>query len=105
MRPLNNHAEHQEKMIGATCLNCHYTGETFDVLDTCPKCGTIGGILNAINVAGIEILPSVDLKVRNPRYEGRRKYIREVKSITEHSVNGRLVRKDRLIDRGHRKCL
>ena len=30
----------------------------------------IGAILNAINIAGIEILPSVDLKVRNPRYQG-----------------------------------
>ena len=46
-------------MTGATCLNCHYTAETFGVLDACPNCGTIGGILNAINVAGVEILPSV----------------------------------------------
>lgn len=103
MRPPNKHAGQQEKMTGATCLNCHYTDETFGVLDACPKCGTIGGVLNAIKVAGVEILPSVDLKVRNPRYQGRRKYIREVKSIAEYSVDGRLVRKDRLIDRGNNR--
>lgn len=87
----------------ATCLNCHYTDETFGVLDACPKCGAIGGALNSINVAGIEIFPGVDLKVKNPRYQGRRKFIREVKSIAEQSVDGRLVRKDRLIDRGNNR--
>lgn len=90
-------------MVGATCLNCHYTAESFGVLDTCPKCGAIGGILNAIDFAGLEVFPCVDLKVKNPRYQGRRKYIREVKSVAEYSVNGRLVRRDRLIDRGNNR--
>ena len=92
-----------KKKGNATCSSCHNALSTNTLLAACPKCGSFSKILNSINVAGVEIFPCVDLKVKNPRYQGRRKYIREVKSIAENSVDGRLVRKDRLIDRGNNR--
>jgi len=84
-----------------TCLNCHYTTDARGVLEACPSCGSANGILNAINVAGIEIFPCVQLKVENPSYQGRHKYVRETKSSAEYSANGQLVRVEQSIDRNN----
>jgi len=88
---------------GTTCMSCHYTANTFGTLEKCPKCGAVSNILNSIDIAGLEIFPCVDLKVKTPKYRGRRKYVREAKSVAEHSVDSRLVRRDRLIDRGNNR--
>ena len=82
-----------------TCLNCHDTTDARGVLEACPSCGSVNGILNAIDVAGIEIFPCVQLKVENANYQGRRKYARETKSSAEYSADGRLVRVEQSIDR------
>lgn len=39
------------------------------------------------------------MKVENPSYQGRHKYVRETKSVAEYSADGRLVRVDQSIDR------
>lgn len=82
-----------------TCLTCHYATKLRRLLEPCPKCGSTSGILNSINLPGIEIFPSVELKVRNPRYKGRHKYVRDTKSSAEYSKDGDLVRVDQSIDR------
>ena len=71
------------------------------MLAGCPKCGSTSVIASTISVGGIEILPSVQLKVKNPSYRGRHKYAREAKSVAEHSVNGCLVRVTQFIDRSN----
>ena len=90
-------------MSDVTCLKCHYTTKLRRLFDTCPNCGSAGGILNSINVAGIEIFPGVQFKVENPSYQGRHKYVHETKSIAENSADGRLVRVDQSIDRKNDK--
>jgi hypothetical protein len=82
-----------------TCLDCQYTTRLRVALENCPNCGSASGIRNSIYVAGLEIFPSVQLKVKRPSYQGRRKYARETKSSAEHSVDGKLVRVDRSINR------
>lgn len=69
------------------------------MLKGCPNCGSASAIASRISVGGLEILPSVQLKVENPSYTGRHKYAREAKSVAEHSVDGRLVRVTQTIDR------
>ena len=91
-------------MSFATCFNCQRTFDVRKTLMACPNCGSANWIANAISVGGIEILPSVQLKVENPNYKGRRKYARETKSVAEHSVNGRLVRVTQTIDRRNDRC-
>lgn len=91
--------QRSKEMSLVTCLNCHSTTDAREVLEVCPTCGSLSGILNSINVAGIEIFPCVQLKVENPRYQGRRKYARETKSKAEYSANGQLVRVEQSIDR------
>jgi len=71
------------------------------MLAGCPKCGSTNAVASKISVGGIEILPSVRLKVKNPSYCGRHKYAREEKSVAEHSVSGRLVRVTQFIDRSN----
>lgn len=88
-----------KEMSTATCLNCHYTPDVRGILEPCPSCGSANSILNSIDVAGIEIFPCVRLKVENPSYQGRHKYVRETRSIAEHSAAGRLVRVEQSIDR------
>lgn len=82
-----------------TCLNCHRTTDARGVLEACPNCGSANGILNAIDIAGLEIFPCVQIQVENPSYQGRHKYVRETKSRAEYSADGRLVRVDQSIDR------
>lgn len=65
----------------------------------CPKCGSASWIASSISVGGIEFLPAIRLTVENPSYKGRHKYAREMKSVAEHSVDGRLVRVIQTIDR------
>jgi hypothetical protein len=88
-----------DEMGFVTCLKCHHTTDSRGVLDACANCGAVNGILNVIDVAGIEIFPCVQLKVKNPNYRGRRKYAREVKSSAEYSSDGQLVRVEQSIDR------
>lgn len=86
-------------MTIATCFNCHSMSDMRNGLEACPNCGLANWIANAMSVGPIEILPSVDLKVKNPSYKGRHKYARETKSVAEHSEDGRLVRVTQTIDR------
>ena len=86
-------------MSFATCFNCQRTFGLRKTLEACPNCGSANWIANAISVGGMEILPSVQLKVENPSYKGRHKYARETKSVAEHSVSGHLVRVTQSIDR------
>jgi len=71
------------------------------MLSGCPECGSTNAIASKILVAGFEILPSINLKVKNPNYRGRHKYARETKSVVENSVSGRLVRVTQFIDRSN----
>ena len=87
-------------MSRATCSNCFGTLGPRGILEACPNCGSVIRTLNSLDIAGIEIFPCVRLKVRNPSYRGRHKYIRETKFVAEHSDDGRLVRVDQSIDRG-----
>lgn len=82
-----------------TCLNCQYTTSLRELLEACPNCRSVSGIRNSICVAGLEIFPSVQVKVERPTYKGRRKYARETKSSAEHSVDDQLVRVEQSIDR------
>ena len=84
-----------------TCLTCHYATELRRLLEPCPNCGSNSGVLNSIDLPGVEIFPSVELKAKNPSYKGRHKYVRDTKSIAEYSENGHLVRVDQSIDRGN----
>ncbi|MCH9695529.1 MAG: hypothetical protein K0U72_13535 [Gammaproteobacteria bacterium] len=86
-------------MSVVTCLKCHHKTDVRGLLQACPRCGSTSGILNAISVAGLEIFPSVQIKVENPSYQGRHKFIRETKSSVEFSDDGQLVRVDQSIDR------
>ena len=90
-------------MISATCTNCHNELGARGILAPCSECGSLSQAIGSFTVAGLEIFPCIDVRVQNPKYQGRRKYIREVKSVAEHSVDGRLVRKNRLIDRGNNR--
>ena len=58
---------------------------------------------NAITMPGLEMFPSIHFKVKNPVYRGRHKFVRDTKSMAEHSVDGRFVRVDQLIDRGNNR--
>lgn len=71
------------------------------MLTGCPRCGSTNAIASKISIGGIEILPSVGLKVKNPSYSGRHKYARETKSVVEKSVGGDLVRVTQYIDRSN----
>lgn len=82
-----------------TCHKCHQATDSRGVLEACPSCGSVNGILNAITVAGIEIFPCVQLRVENANYQGRRKYARETKSNAEYSADGQLVRVEQSVDR------
>lgn len=73
------------------------------MLAGCPKCGSTNAIASKISVGGIEILPSVRIKVKNPSYRGRHKYARETKSVAEDSVSRRLVRVTQHIDRSNNR--
>lgn len=85
-------------MSHAICFNCQSEFDLFRMLAGCPKCGSTNAIASKISVGGIEILPSVRIKVKNPSYRGRHKYARETKSVAEHSVSRRLVRVTQYID-------
>jgi hypothetical protein len=58
-------------------------------------------VRSAISMPGIQIFPSVHFKVKNPGYQGHHKYVRDIKSAAEHSVDATLVRVEQLIDRGN----
>lgn len=88
-------------MSHATCFNCQSEFDLARMLAGCPKCGSTNAITSKISVGDIEILPSVSLKVKNPSYKGRHKYLRETKSVIKDSVSGRLVRVTQLIDRSN----
>lgn len=88
-------------MSRATCFKCQSEFELVRMLLGCPNCGSTNAIANEFLVGGIEILPSVNLKVKNPSYTGRHKYARETKSVVENSVSGRLVRVTHFIDRSN----
>lgn len=87
-------------MSHATCIDCQSEFDLARILAGCPKCGSTNVIASKISIGGIEILPSFNLKVKNPSYRGRHKYVRETKSAIENSVSGRLVRVTQFIDRG-----
>ena len=88
-------------MSHATCFNCQSEFDLARMLTGCPKCGSTNAIASKISVGGIEILPSVSFKVKNPSYRGRHKYARETKSVVEKSVGGDLVRVTQFIDRSN----
>ncbi len=88
-------------MSHATCFHCQFEFDLARMLTGCPKCGSTNAISSKISNGGIEILPSVSLKVKNPSYAGRHKYARETKSVVEKSVGGDLVRVTQFIDRSN----
>jgi predicted nucleic acid-binding Zn-ribbon protein len=90
-----------QQMSHATCSNCQSEFDLSRILAGCPKCGTPNAVASRISIGGVEILPSVRVKITNPSYKGKHKYAREMKSVAEHSVSGRLVRVTQLIDRSN----
>lgn len=85
----------------ATCFDCQTEFDLARMLIDCPKCGSTNAIASKISIAGLEILPSVRIRVKNPSYRSRHKYARETKSVVEKSVGGDLVRVTQFIDRSN----
>ena len=87
-------------MNTVTCLNCHATQHARHFFEPCSICGSTSRVHSAFSVPGLQIFPTVHIKVENPSYRGRHRHVRDTKSSAEHSVDGDLVRVNQLIDRG-----
>lgn len=92
-----------QQMSLATCFKCQSEFQLTRMLAGCPKCGSTNAVASRISVGGIEIFPSVRVRVKNPNYRRRHKYARETKSVAEHSVSRRLVRVTQFIDRSNNR--
>ena len=93
----------RDTINAVTCLYCHSTEHARHFFEPCKSCGSTSRVRSAISVAGLQILPSLNVKAKNPSYRGRHNYIRDTKFSTENSVDGEFVRVNQLIDRGNNR--